>query len=89
MDYRDIIRKNPGLIWYSRNYDGFEESTVVEAVLNYGDWDEFKALKESLSVERVAEIFRENAFRERTNYRDDVRQYFTLYFDKHAPRDTH
>ena len=88
MDFRDIIRNNPGLIWYSKNYDGFDEESVVEAVLNYGNWDEFIELKKTLGTEKLAEIFRVNAFRERTNYRDDVRQYFTLYFDKHAPRNT-
>ena len=84
MDFRDIIRNKPYLIWYTKDYDALNEEAVVEAVLNYGNWDDFLQLKEVLGLKNVAEIFHSHASRPRTNYREEVRQYFDLYFAKHA-----
>ena len=84
MDFRDIIRQKPYLIWYTRDYDGLNEEAVVEAVLNYGDWDDVQELITSIGIKKVAEVFETEAFRTRTNYRDDVRYYFNLYFKRHA-----
>ena len=84
MDFRDIIRHKPYLIWYTRDYDALNEEAVVEAVLNYGDWDDVQELIQSLGIKKVAEVFKTEAFRTRTNYRDDVRCYFDLYFQRHA-----
>ena len=89
MDFRDIIRKKPGLIWYVKDYDALDEASVVEAVLNYGDWNDVQEVIKMLGIGKVSEIFREYAFGERTNYRDDIRYYFDLYFKKHASRNIH
>ena len=83
-DFRDIIRQKPYLIWYTKDYDALNEEAVVEAVLNYGDWDDVQQLIETLGMKRVAEIFETYASRSRTNYRDDIREYFHLYFQRHA-----
>ena len=84
MDYRDIIRNNPGLIWYTRDYDHLSEESVVEAVLNYGNWEDVEGLIKSLGIKRVADIFNTYAFRPRTNYFPQISNYFRLYFDKYA-----
>lgn len=81
---REIIRQKPHLIWYSKNYDGFSEEVIVEAVLNYGDWEDVQAVIKALGIGRVAEIFETCAFRQRTNYRPEVQDYFHRYFQKHA-----
>ena len=80
----DFIKHHKGLVWSTMHYDDLAEGSIVEAVLNYGDWDDVQEVIRILGIKRVAEIFREDAFRERTNYRDDVRYYFDLYFKKHA-----
>jgi len=81
---RDFIAARPHLIWYSKSYDHMDENVIVEATLNYGTWDDVQELIRIVGIERVANIFRADAFRQRTNYRKQVRNYFKLYFDKYA-----
>lgn len=85
---RDIIRKNPTLIWYSKNYDNFDLPCIVEAVLNYGDWDEFKELVDAIGLEEVAEVFYQHVNRPRCNYKPEIKKFFTEVFARNAPRNS-
>jgi len=82
---RDIIRKNPVLIWYSKNYDGFDLPCIVEAVLNYGSWDEFKELINAVGIEEVAKVFYQHANRPRCNYKPEIKKFFMEVFSRNAP----
>lgn len=84
MTVRDIIKKKPYLIWYTKSYDSLSDEAVVEAVLNYGDWDDVQELIKILGIKKTAKIFRKQISGFRTNYRSEVKNYFKLYFDKHA-----
>lgn len=86
MTTHEFIKERPYLIWYTKNYDGLSESSIVEATLNYGDFDDVKKLIEILGVKRVAEIFREQTgpHRIRVNYYPEITHYFNLYFNAHA-----
>lgn len=84
MKASDIIKEKPYLIWYTKNYDGLNDEAVVEAVLNYGDWDDVKKLIHILGIKKVAAIFKEHAMRPRCNYRPEIKNYFLLYFGKYA-----
>lgn len=84
MTVRDIIKKKPYLIWYTKSYDSLSDEVVVEAVLNYGDWDDVQELIKTLGIKKTAKIFRKQINNFRTNYRSEVKNYFKLYFDKHA-----
>lgn len=44
-----------------------------------------KKIVEIMGLDNVAEIFRKQLEKKRNNYRPEVRNYFTLYFDKYAP----
>ena len=83
-EIHDFIRKRPGLIWYTKSYDTLPEESIVEHVLNYGNWDDVQEVIRILGIRRVAEIFNTYAFRPRTNYFPEVRHFFKLYFDKHS-----
>ncbi|MBI4090569.1 MAG: hypothetical protein HY422_00945 [Candidatus Komeilibacteria bacterium] len=84
MKVQDIIKKKPYLIWYTKNYDGLNDEAVVEAVLNYGDWDDVRTLISILGMKKVASIFQQQIIRPRNNYYPEIRNYFQLYFKKHA-----
>ncbi len=84
MRAQDIIKNKPYLIWYTKNYDNLNDEAVVEAVLNYGDWEDVKKLFKVMGIKQVAKVFKQYAFRPRTNYLPDVRNYFNLYFKKYA-----
>lgn len=86
MTIQDIIRKKPYLIWYTKNYDSLDENAIVEAVLNYGDWDDVQKIIKILGIKKVAKIFKKQTSGFRTNYDDKTRNYFKLYFKKYSAK---
>lgn len=79
-----FIQSRPHLVWYVRDLARLSEESVVEHVLNYGTWEDFRGLLCILGVRRTAEDFRKRADLKRTNYRPEIRNLFRLYFDRHA-----
>lgn len=89
MTIHDFIKKRKHLIWWVKNYDKLGAESIVEATLNYGDWDDVQTLIKILGIKKTAKIFREKSPPSemgRTNYRPEVVVYFNRYFDKYAPR---
>ncbi|MEK7181388.1 MAG: hypothetical protein AAB738_03615 [Patescibacteria group bacterium] len=80
---QELVRRKH-LVWYTRDYDKLGDVSLVEAVLNYGDWEDVQELFKIMGIKRVAKIFNIHAFRDRTNYFPQIRNYFRLYFDKYA-----
>ena len=82
-----FIKKRPYLIWYVKNLDGLDEASIVEHVLNYGDWDDVQEMIKILGMKKTAEIFREKSIPSkmgRQNYRPEIIRFFNLYFNKHV-----
>lgn len=84
MKLENFIKKRPHLIWYTKNYKGLTAESVVEATLNYGDWDDVQTLIKILGMKRTAEIFKKKSRQKRSNYDLRVKHYFKLYFKAHA-----
>lgn len=81
---KEFIKKRHYLIWYTKNYDNLSEEAIVEAVLNYGNFNDFKKLIKILGIRRTAVIFKKGISKRRCNYRPEIKNYFRLYFDKYA-----
>ncbi len=83
----DFILARKHLIWYVKDYRALNEEAIVEATLNYGNWDDVQEIIRILGIERVAAIFRKQMVtgRQRGHYSPDVAHYFNLYFNKYAP----
>ncbi|MDO8522103.1 MAG: hypothetical protein Q7S08_02330 [bacterium] len=83
----DFISGRKHLIWYVKDYRALNEEAVVEATLNYGNWDDVQKLIRILGMEKVAQIFRKQMVtgRQRGNYYPETAHYFTLYFNKYVP----
>ncbi len=79
-----FIKKRPYLVWYTKNYENLSEESIIEAVLNYGDFKDVKKLIEILGIKKTATIFRKKSNQKRSNYRPEIKNYFTLYFNKYA-----
>lgn len=71
-------------MWHIKEYDKLSKEAVVEAVLNYGDWEDFKMLLKILGKREVARIFSEKTKAKINNYNVKTKNYFELYFLKHA-----
>ncbi len=84
MTISDFIKKRPYLVWYTKNYDNLSVDSIVEAVLNYGDWDDFKKMIKILGMGKTASIFRKRSKMKRSNYDSKVKNYFQFYFNKYA-----
>jgi hypothetical protein len=84
MTREQFIKKRKYLFWYVKEPEKVSDESLVEAVLNLGDWDDVQKLFKLMGIKRVAEIFKKKANVPRSNYRPEVKNYFTLYFNKYA-----
>ena len=86
MTIHNFIKKRKHLIWYVRNYDKLNAEAIVEATLNYGDWDDVQKLIQILGIKKMARIFKkQTSFKsKRCNYDIKTKHYFQLYFNKYA-----
>jgi hypothetical protein len=87
MTIESFVKEKPYLFWYIKDVSGLSNDSIIEHTLNYGDFDDFKKILEIMGIESIAQIFRNQLKNKRNNYRPEVKNYFTLYFDKYAPRD--
>ena len=85
MTAQEFIKKRPYLVWSTKNYDGLSDASILEAVLNYGDWDDVQKLFKILGLKKAAKIFREKSRQPRCNYLPKSKNYFEFYFKKYAP----
>ncbi len=87
MTLATFIKKRKYLIWWVKDTSKLGPESIVEATLNYGDWDDVQKLIKILGIKKVAKIFRAKSPKSkmgRTNYRPEIIRYFKLYFNKHA-----
>lgn len=68
------------LIW-SGNAVNLSLSSIVEHVLMYGDFEDYKELERILGKKNVRDAFREQISRRRTNYRPQTLNFFKHYFN--------
>lgn len=86
MVLKDFIKKRSHLFWYIQDTKTLSEKAIVEAVLNYGNFDDVRELISLLGIKKVAAIFRKQIHRKRVNYDPKILNYFKLYFEKYASR---
>lgn len=85
-DAQAFIHERPHLVWYVKDVAALDDASVVEHVLNYGDWSDVQALLRVMGLGVVANLFRAAVAKQRHNYRKNIAHYFTLYFNQHAAR---
>ena len=85
MTAQDFIKNHPDFIWWTKDYGSLDESAVVEATLNFGDWADVQELIAIIGMENIARIFRMQTSRARSNYHPKTKHFFTLYFNAYAP----
>lgn len=87
MTIHQFIKKRPYLVWYVKDLGKLDEASIVEHVLNYGDWDDVQGMIKILGIQKTAQIFRLKSTPSpmgRQNYDPLVKNYFQLYFNKYA-----
>jgi len=57
---------------------------LLETILNYGSLESVKKMIELIGFEKAHEVFRKQISNERNNYFPPVKNFFELYFRRHA-----
>ena len=85
-EIKEFIRENASLFWDIKEdkKEDLSLEVLVETVLNYGDLQTIKRLFEVVGLPKVADIFLNAPERRKNNYLPLVRNFFTLYFVRHA-----
>ena len=84
MTIQQFIKKRKYLVWYVKDTVKLNNEAIVEAVLNYGDWDDVQEMIKILGIKKTARIFMKKSNEKRCNYLPDIKNYFNLYFKKYA-----
>lgn len=88
-EIKKFIREYSSLFWYTPEEKKEEISVefLLETILNYGNQDAVKRLFELIGIKRAEEIFNSQTSNNRNNYFAPVKNFFKLYFKRHAQRD--
>ena len=85
--FKNFIANRRSLFWsVSDNKLAYiSDALLVETILNYGTAADVRALFECVGIEQIAAIFYAHTENKtRTNYLPPVKNYFTLYFNRHV-----
>ena len=80
----EIIVKKPCLVWYVKDKNDLSETSVVEHILNFGNWDDYLDAEKILGIGRIKEIFEKISGGKRVNLRKKTVSYFQKYFQRYA-----
>lgn len=87
-ELKALIRKNAQLFWYSRDSEkeNLPLPVVLEFFINYAGKEAIKELFDIVGIKTAAAVFFEQlkTQKERSNYFPELRNFFTLYFNKYA-----
>jgi len=87
-ELENLIRKNAHLFWYTKDQEkeNLPLPVVLEFFINYAGKEAIKELFDIVGIKTAAEVFNEQIKTQgyRSNYFPELRNYFTLYFNKYA-----
>ncbi|MEK7375874.1 MAG: hypothetical protein AABZ57_01725 [Candidatus Margulisiibacteriota bacterium] len=84
MALKKFLKRKPYLVWHVRDLAHLSNESIVENVLNYGDFADVKKIISGLGINKVAGIFYKQIKNKRVNYRPKILNYFKAYFKKYA-----
>ncbi len=84
MTIKEFIKQRQYLVWDTKDPTLLSNESIVEACLNYGNFKDFKNLLKILGTAKTASIFQKQIDQKRCNYSNKTKNYFKLYFKKHA-----
>ncbi len=85
----DIIKNKPYLAWYVKDPEKMSERSILEHILNYGNWEDVQEIINTLELQKCRRLFYKSLKNKRNNYSDEIKAYFIRYFaKKNANTDT-
>jgi hypothetical protein len=84
MTVNNIIKNKPYLAWYVKDPEKLSEESVLEHVLNYGNWEDVQQFIKIKGKNETAELFNKTLTNRRTNYIPAVKSYFYRYLNNNV-----
>lgn len=82
MTVNSIIQNKPYLAWYIRDPEKLSEASVLEHILNYGNWDDVQLFIKIKGMSESAALFNKSSKNMRVNYTPAIQSYFSRYFNR-------
>ena len=85
-EIKTFIRQHSSLFWYTPEdkKEEISEELLLETILNYGTLESVKKLFELIGFEKAFKVFKAQINNKRNNYFLPVKNFFVLYFKRHA-----
>lgn len=81
MGVADIIIRKPYLAWYVKDVNSLSDVSVLEHVLNYGNWQDVQDFLKIKGKNESSKLFLESIHHKRTSYSPAIKAYFIRYFN--------
>ncbi|OGK14326.1 hypothetical protein A3A93_03275 [Candidatus Roizmanbacteria bacterium RIFCSPLOWO2_01_FULL_38_12] len=81
MSINDIIKNKPYLAWYIKDPEILSDESVLEHILNYGNWIDVQQFIKIKGKDKTSKLFNKTILNKRTNYSPAIKSYFSRYFN--------
>ncbi|MCX6817109.1 MAG: hypothetical protein NTZ93_04565 [Candidatus Beckwithbacteria bacterium] len=78
------LDEHRGLWWWVADVTKLSDESILEGVMNYGDWADFLQLKKWWGLDKIRLLFEKMTTQRRVNLRPPVRVLFNDYLTFHA-----
>jgi hypothetical protein len=79
-----LFYEKPYLAWYTKDVKKISSKSMLEHILNYGDWEDYMHAEEALGIRETKKLFNDLKDQPRSNLRRKTICYFDKYFQKYA-----
>jgi hypothetical protein len=79
-----LFFEKPYLAWYVKDTKKISKESMLEHILNFGDWGDYLDAEKTLGIKNVREIFINLKSKTRSNLRTKTINYFDKYFQRYA-----
>ncbi len=79
-----LFYDKPYLAWYIKDKKEISPKSMLEHVLNYGDWEDYLRAEEALGIKETKKLFDDLKAKPRSNLRRKTINYFDRYFQRYA-----
>jgi hypothetical protein len=79
-----LVQNKPYLTWDIRDKTQLSEQSVVEHILNYGNWEDYLIAESELGIKKIRSIFDTLKQKTRVNLKPKTIHYFEKYYQRYA-----
>lgn len=80
----ELFKQKPYLAWYVKDTKKLSEKSMLEHILNYGSWEDYRLAESVLGIKKIQTLFTELIHGKRVNLRPQTKNYFAKYISQYA-----